>query len=603
MRLSVEIVPALIFAPVIAGCVCLLLSDRLKRASQALALAVSAAAFALSIAVFAERPVSWSLGPHSLFYVDTLSAFIGMGVALFAVLVTVYSFGYIERDFGRYFGYCLITLGSSVGVAYADNLIALIVFWGVLAAMLYLLVNMQGTPGSGNAAKKALIIIGGTDALALFGLALMWAITQTFSIGATHIRLDSVWAYLAYLTVAMAGLAKAGAMPFHSWLPDVAESSQAPVTAYLPASLDKLLGIYLLTRASLDLFVMNGATNLMLATVGSVTIVLAVIFALVQHDLKRLLGYHAVSQVGYMVLGIGTGVPIGIAGGLFHMLNHAIYKSCLFLTGGSVEKKAKTTDLAKLGGLAGRMKVTFACFLVASLSISGIPPFNGFVSKWMIYQGIIESGSPKNAFWIIWLTAAMFGSALTVASFMKLLHAVFLGRPERDFGSIKGAGICMSLPAVVLAALCVGLGVFAFGFPLKMLILPALGIPISYLGTWSPVVATSLLVAGIIAGLAGYLLIRTARFRSVQTFVGGEDPETLGRVTGTEFYETVQEMKAFRALYGRESSGELDIYTVGGRVMMSAAKFLRYLHNGILPTYMVWCLLGMAGLFIFLFFR
>src|SRR4030042_5389712 len=114
--------------------------------------------------------------------------------------------------------------------------------------------------------------------------------------------------------------------------------------------------------------------------------------SLIQHDLKRLLGYHAVSQVGYMVLGIGTGNPIGIAGGLFHMLNHAIYKSCLFLSGGSVEKKAGTTELDKLGGFAKIMPITFVTFVIASLAISGVPPFNGFASKWMIYQGIIEIG-------------------------------------------------------------------------------------------------------------------------------------------------------------------------------------------------------------------
>ena len=153
--------------------------------------------------------------------------------------------------------------------------------------------------------------------------------------------------------------------------------------------------------------------------------------ALVQHDLKRLLGYHAVSQVGYMVLGIGTGSPVGIAGGLFHMLNHAIYKSCLFFGGGAVEKSAGTTDLENLGGLARSMPVTFGTFLVASLAISGVPPLNGFASKWMIYQGIIESARGGGHLWVLWLVAAMFGSALTLASFMKVVHAVFLGQPSR----------------------------------------------------------------------------------------------------------------------------------------------------------------------------
>ena len=112
-----------------------------------------------------------------------------------------------------------------------------------------------------------------------------------------------------------------------------------------------------------------------------------------------------------MVLGIGTGNPIGIAGALFHMLNNAIYKSCLFLTGGSVQHKTGTTNLDKLGGLAKLMPITFTACLIAALSISGVPPFNGFVSKWMIYQGIVELGREGSKLWVIWLAAAMFGSA------------------------------------------------------------------------------------------------------------------------------------------------------------------------------------------------
>ena len=124
--------------------------------------------------------------------------------------------------------------------------------------------------------------------------------------------------------------------------------------------------------------------------VGAVTILLAVVMALVQKDYKRLLSYHAISQVGYMVLGIGTALPIGIIGGLFHMINHAMYKSCLFLTGGAVEKQAGTTDLDKLGGLARKMPVTFVCFFIAAASISGVPPFNGFFSKELVYDAALE---------------------------------------------------------------------------------------------------------------------------------------------------------------------------------------------------------------------
>ena len=126
--------------------------------------------------------------------------------------------------------------------------------------------------------------------------------------------------------------------------------------------------------------------------VGAVTILFAVMMALVQKDYKRLLSYHAISQVGYMILGIGTAVPAGIIGGLFHMMNHAMYKSACSSPAGSVEKQAGTTDLSKLGGLVRRMPVTSICFIVAAASISGVPPFNGFFSKELVYDGALERG-------------------------------------------------------------------------------------------------------------------------------------------------------------------------------------------------------------------
>jgi NADH-quinone oxidoreductase subunit L len=126
--------------------------------------------------------------------------------------------------------------------------------------------------------------------------------------------------------------------------------------------------------------------------IGAITIILAVMMALIQRDYKRLLSYHAISQVGYMILGIGTCLPAGIIGGIFHMLNNALYKCGLFLTGGVVEKQTGTTDLAKLGGLRLNMPVTFVCYLITAASISGVPPFNGFFSKELIYDAALVRG-------------------------------------------------------------------------------------------------------------------------------------------------------------------------------------------------------------------
>ncbi|MDD5495967.1 MAG: proton-conducting transporter membrane subunit [Candidatus Omnitrophica bacterium] len=590
-----------VFVPIAAGIFCFFLPDRMKILAKTAAIFITLLSLAAAIYLFIKKPAYWPNEIRALFIVDNLSSFIGIGISVFALLVTVYSMGFQEKAFGRFFAYLLMTLGGALGAAYANHLVILIVFWGFLAVTLYLMVNMEATAAAAAAAKKALIIIAGTDALMILGVGIIWNLTETFLMDRIQLPLTSFYSFMAFITIAIASFAKAGAMPFHSWLPDVAEDGPTPVTAYLPASLDKLLGIYLLARASMSMFIMNDASNMILLVVGSATIVLAVIFALIQHDLKRLLGYHAVSQVGYMVLGIGTGTAIGMAGGLFHMINHAIYKSCLFLTSGVVEKRAGTTDLSRLGGLAKLMPITFTCFLVAALSISGIPPFNGFVSKWMVYQGIIESASAKNYLWVIWLVSAMFGSALTVASFMKLLHAVFLGRPSKDFTKVKDAGLFMAFTVVILASACIIFGVFAFVIPLPILIIPAVNRAIAYIGIWAPAVATLLITAGIIIGFLAYLFLRPQSFRTVPVFEGGEDNTEFARVSGVEFYNTIKEINPLGAIYAKEEAKSFDIYYIAKRLIYSFTRYLQKIHNGVLPSYLVWCLMGMVVMFLILF--
>jgi formate hydrogenlyase subunit 3/multisubunit Na+/H+ antiporter MnhD subunit len=603
MNLAVDFLLYAVCVPIVAGIVCLIVPDKIKILARVLALFVTLAALAASARMMFLKPLYWPPVPVPVFIVDDLSALAALGISFFSLVVTVYSFGYIEKNNGRYFGYLLMTLGSALGAVLANNLILLVVFWGFLAALLYMLVTLRRTARASASAKKALIIIGATDALMIFGMGLLWKISGSFAMDGMYIALNGFLPYTAFLCVLIASLAKAGAVPFHSWLPDVAEDAQASVTAYLPASLDKLLGIYLLARISLNLFVMNSISNTILLAIGAITIVFAVAIALVQHDLKRLLGYHAVSQVGYMILGIGTANPVGIAGGLFHMLNNALYKSCLFLGAGAVEKRTGTSDLSDLGGLSKYMPVTFVSFLIASLAISGIPPLNGFFSKWMIYQGIIELASSKNPLWIVWLIAAMFGSALTIASFIKLLHAVFLGRASRKAAGVKEVGISMTLPMIALAAICVFFGIFAFSVPVSLLIAPIIGKSISYIGTWIPDMATALIIVAMLLGVIAYLLASSRKARVVSSFVGGASPDQFDRVAGTEFYNTIKEVKGLGSLYSKEESRGFDIYDISRNAVSVLTGYLQKLANGVLPTYIVWCLIGMAAMFILLFIK
>jgi NADH-quinone oxidoreductase subunit L len=153
-----------------------------------------------------------------------------------------------------------------------------------------------------------------------------------------------------------------------------------------------------------------------------------------------------------MILGIGTCLPVGIIGGLFHMINNALYKSCLFLTGGAVEKQAGTTDLSKLGGIAGRMPITFLCFTITAVSISGVPPFNGFFSKELVYDAALERG-------VIFYLAAILGSFFTAASFLKLGHAAYLGKRSEANDNVREVPPAMLVPMLVIASICVLFGV------------------------------------------------------------------------------------------------------------------------------------------------
>ena len=555
-----------------------------------------------------------NLNLSSLFKLDYLNSFVILSIFIFSALVIIYSLRFMrgkDRLF-EYYLWIILTTIASIGAVLANNLILLLVFWGFLGLTLYLLINM-GNKDSAQAAKKTFIIIGGSDCLMILGIAIIYHLTGTFQMDKINLAVgNSALTALAFLCLVIACFAKAGAMPFHSWIPDCAESAPVPVVAFLPAALDKLLGIYLLARICLNLFVMNQAMNILLMLIGAFTIVAAVMMALVQHNLKRLLGYHAVSQVGYMVLGIGTGIPIGIAGGIFHMLNNTIYKSCLFLTGGNVESKTDTSELNQLGGLAKMMPVTYISCLIASLSISGVPPFNGFVSKWMVYQGTISqlqvASFGLRITSILCLAAAMIGSGLTLASFMKLVHATFLGQ---RINVSKNSGIndvswTMWLPPLILASICVLFGIFAYQIPLRGFIFPILtNQPFNFaadqpfIGFWSPGLATILIIVGLILGLIVFKLSRLKlSFRQDSAFVGGETAVLEeSRVSGTEFYNTVKEINILGKIYKLAEAKFFDIYNQGQKAVFYVTSLLRYLHNGVLPTYLVWCLLGMMVMF------
>jgi formate hydrogenlyase subunit 3/multisubunit Na+/H+ antiporter MnhD subunit len=459
--------------PFIAGIVVLLIGQQIRSVKEAIALLATAATLGITITLFKEN-INFSI-PWTDFGIDFalrlyhFSAFILVAASAFSFLFVLYSCSFMRDKprLNQFYSYLLITLAMTNGAVLADNLVLMLFFWEGLLLTLFGLIAI-GRPGAYKTAIKAFVIVGISDLCLMMGIGLAGHLAGTMTISKISLSVDSLGA-LAFILMMIGAISKAGSVPFHTWIPDAAVDAPLPFMAFLPASLEKLLGIYLLARISLDMFKLSVGSwiSILLMTIGAITILLAVMMALVQKDYKRLLSYHAVSQVGYMILGIGTCLPVGIIGGLFHMINHALYKSCLFLTGGAVEKQTGTTDLAKLGGIAMKMPVTFVCFVIAAASISGVPPFNGFFSKELVYDAALERGT-------IFYLAAILGTFLTAASFLKLGHAAFLGKKSEANSNVREAPFAMLVPMMVIAAVCVVFGVWNY-LPLNNLIKPILG--------------------------------------------------------------------------------------------------------------------------------
>jgi NADH:ubiquinone oxidoreductase subunit 5 (subunit L)/multisubunit Na+/H+ antiporter MnhA subunit len=268
------------------------------------------------------------------------------------------------------------------------------------------------------------------------------------------------------------------------------------------------------------------------------------------------------------------------------------------LARGAVEKRTGTSELDELGGLGRAMPFTFLTALVASLSISGIPPFNGFFSKWMIYQGLLEKAASVPKGYAVWLLVclilAVFGSALTLASFMKFLHASFLGQRRKNLAGVKEAPANQLLAMGILALLCVGFGVLARGVPLKMFILPAAGeaalAPVAELGIFSPPLVLFLFGLVFLLGLGVFLISRKVRYDDV--YLGGNVPAEEFRVAGTEFYKEIAEMRPFKAIYRRAEAKSFDVYDQGAKATFGLSRLLQGAHSGLLSIYVLFILFG-----------
>jgi formate hydrogenlyase subunit 3/multisubunit Na+/H+ antiporter MnhD subunit len=594
----------------LVGFILLFLPNRIKFVSKVLTLIISGLMFVLAIRIFTIDRYYDSLSVLKigdfrldlLLNVTPLGKFILMFAMGFGFLITLYSLKSMAgaKQANIYYGSILLTIGGSAGILLSDHLLFLLIFWEIVTASLYLLITTGGK-NSNFAATKSFAMIGASDAAFLLGILMVWALSGEFRISYINEETTGALPIIAFLLLMTAAITKAGAMPLHTWLPASGEYAPTSVMALLPAAIDKLLGIYLLVLIVRGMFVLkSGALSVILAIIGAATIIIAAMVAITQRNMKRLLAYSAISQVGYMVLGIATMTPLGLAAAVFHLLNNAIYKCCLFLCSGSVEQAAGTTELDELGGLGKKMPLTFITFLIAALSVSGIPPFNGFVSKWMVYQSVIQMGATQTGvvakLWPVWLIVAVFGSAITLAYCVKIIHSVFLSRLPSELKDVKEVSPLQTALMVVLALLCVFFGVF-YRVPLKMFIYPALNIKAgtAIFGTWDSVLATVLIIVGVVIGLIILIIGLLARkVREVPTWTCGEvQPNEQMIVPGTHFYKTVSSMGGLKQLYTGQEKGHFDLYNQGGRLGLALTEFLRWLHSGLLPMYLTWVTLGL----------
>jgi len=555
----------------------------------------------LVFSFYQTAPEPFILFNETIFTINSLGLFTALFIQILSFVILIYSLYGVPREIEKSFFYLYpLTVAFCQSVVLSDNSISFILFWGLSGLTLYLFATLGSTNDSPVAAKKTFIIIGGSDAFLLMGIILLYILspTSSWSLSSISSNLDNNYSIIAFVFLLIAAFAKAGAFPLHTWVPDFAQNSPVESSAFLPASLDKLLGIFLLAKMLTQIFIVDLVVNLILISLGALTVITAVMMAMIQHNGYRLLGYHAVSQVGYMVMGVASGHPLAFAGGIFHMINHTIYKSNLFLSLGSVEKRTGTPDLNELGGLGKNMPLTFLMALIGALSISGIPPFNGFFSKWMIYQGLLNKTSTLSEGYQIWLliciVIAIFGSALTLASFLKFLHATFLGKKTEKYKDTKEAPFNQWFATGILSLLCLVFGVFAVVLPLKKLIFPLtettlLGKP-EFIGLYEPV---NLLLLFIIIFLVGMIIYATnARVRFDEVYVGGTPAFDKYRVSGTEFYNEVRNSPLLKAVYNFAERKYFDLYELFKNFTLWISEIFQKAHPGLLQLYLLYLLIG-----------
>jgi len=455
--------------------------------------------------------------------VDALSLFFAL-LSSFAIAISAfYSFRYITQDDAqdKYFVLFLMLAGSVMGIILSGDLFNMFVMLEIMTFATVALTAFRGwDKGAREAGFKYLAVCTIGSTCVLLGTALVYANCHTLNlaqISAIASNDMSPTMILAFALLFTGFGVKSFMVPFHPVEVDSNTAAPTSVTVVISGVLTKA-GVYGMIRITYFLFKSMGMSSMQtgLVFIGCVSMFVCVTMALNQHDLKRLLAFHSISQIGYVLTALGLCSALGIAGGLYHAINHTLFKGLLFLTAGGVLMSTGTTNLDKLGGLAKKMPQTAALFMVGALSISGIPPFNGFVSKWMIYQAAYEKAAETGSIGYALVTViAVVTSVLTLASFVKVGQSVFFGELPAELEDAKETPLSMRIPMWIMAAFCLLTGVFP-NLMQKYLINPAMTAALNYKGYIDAMLGD---------GYAASHLATTAPLAEAKyTFAGSWDP-------------------------------------------------------------------------------
>jgi NADH-quinone oxidoreductase subunit L len=419
------------------------------------------------LTISTDNPILRQLGGPGVQFdvalrIDGLSAVMLVVVTAISLLVQIYSQGYMKGDDGywRYYAYMSLFTAAMLGLLMVDSIILVYVFWELVGLGSYLLIGFWfHKPAAANAMKKAFLTTRLGDIAFLMGILLVWSKTDTFNIPllqemAHSGQLSDTVITLFALGMFAGAVGKSAQFPLHVWLPDAMEGP-TPVSALIHAATMVAAGVYLVARMY-PIFQASDPALMTVAYIGGFTAIFAASIAIVMTDIKRMLAYSTISQLGYMMLALGTG---GYVAAIFHLFTHAFFKALLFLGSGSVNHASGTFDMRKMGGLRKHMPITYATFVIGSLSLSGVFPFAGFWSK----DEILGAAWADNKLLFAVAMAVVFMTALyTFRAIFLTFHGEYKGGEPPEHGGVEEAHdahpsqphespMVMALPLLILA--------------------------------------------------------------------------------------------------------------------------------------------------------